>query len=95
MSHYDIIKKPLITEKTIIQKDGFNQISFEVAQRANRVQIRKSIESIFNVRVDSVNTMHVKGKIKRRGKIVGKRNDWKKAVVKLRIGERIEFFEGV
>lgn len=95
MIQYDIIIRPVVTEKTSIQKEDYNQVSFEVDRRANRVEIRRAIEQIFNVRVDDVKTMQVKGKVKRRGRIVGKRKDWKKAIVKLMPGERIDFFEGV
>ena len=95
MIQYDIIIRPVVTEKTSIQKEELNQVSFEVDRRANRVEIRRAIEQIFNVRVAEVKTMQVKGKVKRRGRIVGKRRDWKKAVVKLMPGERIDFFEGV
>lgn len=94
MMHHDIIKRPLITEKTSIQKAVSNQLSFEVDRRANRIEIKKAIESIFNVNVASVRTMQIKGKVKQRGRIVGKRRNWKKAIVKLMPGERIEFFEG-
>jgi large subunit ribosomal protein L23 len=94
MNPYDIIVRPVITEKTTLQKDERNQISFEVARRANRVEVKRAVEKVFNVRVAAVNTQHVKGKIKRRGRIVGKRKDWKKAIVTLMPGERIEFFEG-
>jgi len=94
MMHHDIIKRPLITEKTSIQKAVSNQLSFEVDRRANRVEIKKAIESIFKVNVASVRTMQIKGKVKQRGRIVGKRRNWKKAIVKLMPGERIEFFEG-
>jgi large subunit ribosomal protein L23 len=95
MIQYDIIIRPLITEKTSIQKEDHNQVSFEVDRRANRVEIRRAIEKIFNVRVADVRTMQVKGKVKQRGRIVGKRRDWKKAIVDLMPGERIDFFEGV
>jgi large subunit ribosomal protein L23 len=95
MNAYDVIKRPVITEKTSIQKEGANQITFEVDRRANRVQIRKAVESIFDVHVTGVRTMQVKGKVKQRGRIVGKRRDWKKAIVSLVPGERIDFFEGV
>jgi len=95
MIQYDIIKRPLVTEKTNIQKELSNQHSFEVDRRANRVEIKRAIETIFNVKVAAVQTMQIKGKIKRRGRIVGKRRDWKKAIVKLLPGERIDFFEGV
>ena len=95
MIQYDIIKRPVITEKTSIQKEAANQVSFEVDRRANRVEIKRAIEKIFNVRVSSVKTMQVKGKTKQRGRILGKRKDWKKAIVTLLPGERIDFFEGV
>jgi large subunit ribosomal protein L23 len=95
MISHEIIIRPLITEKTSIQKELNNQLSFEVDRRANRVEIKQAIESIFNVRVAAVKTMQVTGKIKRRGRITGKRRDWKKAIVKLMPGERIDFFEGV
>ena len=95
MISYDIIKRPLITEKTNIQKEVNNQLTFEVERRANRVEIKKAVEKIFNVRIAGVRTMQIKGKTKRRGRIIGKRRDWKKAIVTLMPGERIEFFEGV
>jgi len=95
MISHDLIKRPLITEKTNIQKENYNQITFEVDRRANRVEVKKAVENIFNVKVASVKTIQVKGKIKRRGRILGKRRDWKKAIVKLMPGERIDFFEGV
>jgi large subunit ribosomal protein L23 len=94
MSQYDIIRRPVITEKTSIQKEVSNQFTFEVDRMANRVEIKKAVEGIFNVKVAGVRTMQVKGKAKRRGWIVGKRRDWKKAIVTLMPGERIDFFEG-
>ena len=94
MSQYDIIRRPVITEKTSIQKEVSNQFTFEVDRTANRLEIKKAVESIFNVKVAGVRTMQVKGKTKRRGWIVGKRRDWKKAIVTLMPGERIDFFEG-
>jgi large subunit ribosomal protein L23 len=95
MIDHDIIKRPLLTEKTNIQKEMYRQVTFEVDRRANSVQIKRAIENIFNTRVAGVRTMQVKGKVKRRGRILGKRKDWKKAIVKLMPGERIEFFDGV
>ncbi|MGD2029534.1 MAG: 50S ribosomal protein L23, partial [Desulfobacterales bacterium] len=70
MNPYDIVKRPLITEKTSIQKEDYNQISFEVDRKANRVEIKRAVESIFNVNVAIVRTMQVKGKTKQRGRIV-------------------------
>ncbi|MBT8340737.1 MAG: 50S ribosomal protein L23 [Desulfatitalea sp.] len=94
MINYDIIKRPIITEKTNIQKDEHNQVTFEVDRRANRIEVQRAVEQIFKVKVADIHTMRVRGKFKRRGRILGKRRDWKKAIVTLMPGERIEFFEG-
>ena len=94
MMPYEIIKRPLITEKTNIQKEIANQLTFEVDRRANRIEIKQAIESAFKVKVAKIQTMQVSGKVKRRGRFVGKRRDWKKAIVTLMPGERIDFFEG-
>jgi large subunit ribosomal protein L23 len=94
MMQYEIIKRPLNTEKTNIQKEVANQVTFEVDRRANRIEIRRAIETAFQVKVASVQTMQIKGKTKRRGRFVGKRRNWKKAIVTLVPGERIDFFEG-
>jgi large subunit ribosomal protein L23 len=91
---FEIIKRPLNTEKTNIQKEIANQVTFEVDRRANRIEIKRAIETAFKVRVAGVQTMQIKGKTKRRGRTVGKRRDWKKAIVTLMPGERIDFFEG-
>lgn len=95
MREYEVIKGPVDTEKTNLQKEMLNKVTFEVAPSANRVEIRKAIESIFDVKVAAVRTASVKGKKKRRGRIIGKRKDWKKAIVTLAPGHRIKFFEGV
>ena len=94
MMYQEIIRRPLITEKTSIQKEVANQVTFEVDRRANRVEIHRAVEKLFNVKVEKVRTMHVSGKVKRRGKTLGRTRDWKKAIVTLRPGERIDFFEG-
>jgi large subunit ribosomal protein L23 len=95
MNQYDIIKRPVNTEKTTIQKEAANQVTFEVDPKANRIEIEKAVEAVFNVKVSGVRTLQVKGKVKRRGRTLGKRKDWKKAIVTLMPGERIEFFDGV
>jgi large subunit ribosomal protein L23 len=95
MEFYDIIKKVLITEKSTIVKDEWNQYVFSVDRRANKVEIGKAIEKLFKVRVIEVRTMNVLGKKKRLGKSVGEKPSWKKAVVKLAEGNRIEIYEGV
>ena len=94
MIQYEIIKRPLNTEKTNIQKEVANQVTFEVDRRANRIEIKRAIETAFQVKVAGVQTMQIKGKTKRRGRFVGKRRNWKKAIVTLMPGERIDFFEG-
>jgi large subunit ribosomal protein L23 len=95
MIYHDIIKRPLVTEKTNKQKESTGQVTFEVDRSANRIEIQRAVENVFKVRVSAVRTMNVKGKVKRRGRIVGKRRNWKKAMVTLMPGERIDFFEGV
>lgn len=92
MEARDIIIRPLITEKsTTIMAEG--KYVFEVAKAANKIEIAKAISQIFNVKVASVNTVNVEGKVKRMGRSIGKRSDYKKAIVKLAAGETIEFFE--
>ncbi len=95
MTPQEILKRPLVTEKSNQQKETSNQFSFEVARRANRIEIKKAVETIFQVKVSGVRTLQVLGKFKRRGKTIGKRRDWKKAIVTLMPGQRIDFFEGV
>lgn len=95
MNFHDIIKRPVISEKSTMQKEVANQISFEVDRKANRIEIKKAVQSLFSVQVEGVRTQQIKGKFKRRGRVIGKRKDWKKAIVTLKSGERIEFFEGI
>ncbi|HHW11571.1 MAG TPA: 50S ribosomal protein L23 [Firmicutes bacterium] len=94
MDPRDIIKKPIVTEKSTRLME-MNKYCFAVDRRANKVQIKEAIESIFNVRVLDVNTMQMLGKMKRMGRHEGRRPNWKKAIVTLEPGSRIEFFEGV
>ncbi|NPV44209.1 50S ribosomal protein L23 [Koleobacter methoxysyntrophicus] len=92
---HDIIKRPIITEKSMDQIAN-KKYTFEVDINANKTQIKKAIEEIFNVKVQKVNTMRVKGKVKRLGRYEGKRADWKKAIVTLTPDSKaIEFFEGM
>ena len=92
MEARDIIIRPLITEKsTTLMAEG--KYVFEVAKAANKIEIAEAISQIFNVKVASVNTVNVEGKVKRMGRSIGKRSDYKKAIVKLAAGETIEFFE--
>ncbi len=89
-----IIRRPLITEKSTRQKDEGHQYVFEVDRNANKIEIQSAVELLFKVKVNNVRTLNVLGKVKRLGRKFGKRPDWKKAVVTLREGDRIEFFEG-
>ena len=91
---HDIIIKPIITEKSS-QLIELNKYTFEVHRSANKIQIRQAVEQIFKVKVLSVNTMNIPAKPKRMGAFVGKTRSWKKAIVALPEGQRIEFFEGV
>ncbi len=91
----DVIRRPLITEKTSILREDGRTLVFHVAAGANKLQIRQAVEQLLGAKVDSVRTSLVHGKVKRQGRFVGRRPDWKKAFVKLREGEKIpEFFEG-
>ena len=90
-----IILQPLLTEKSTLQKEKNEKVCFKVLRDANKVEIRKAVEEIFKVKVVDVNTTRVKGKWKRLGWHRGKRADWKKAVVTLAPGQKIELFEGV
>ena len=95
MKEYDIIRGPVVTEKTTLQKELDNQVTLRVDKRANRVEIKDAVEKAFNTKVKQVRTVQVKGKVKRRGRVIGKRADWKKAIITLMPGQRIDFFEGV
>ncbi len=94
MNAHQIIIRPLITEKNT-NLMSMNKYCFEVDRHANKPEIRKAIETIFNVRVTKVHTMNVRGKMRKRGKDMGYTADWKKAIVTLAEGDRIELFEGV
>ena len=95
MNIYQVIKEPHITEKANLQKEETNQITFRVHKKANKVEIRQAVETFFKAKVLEVRTMNVRGKKRRMGRTVGKKSDWKKAVVRLAPGENIEFFEGM
>lgn len=95
MDYYQIIKRPLITEKSMRCNEDHNTVVFQVDPRANKMQIRQAVEALFQVKVLRVNTMNMLGKKKRVRFREGKKPDWKKAYVMLREGDRITFFEGV
>lgn len=89
---YDTLKRPIITERATMIADQFNQVTFEVALKANKNAIREAVETIYGVSVIQVRTMIIPGKLKRRGRDIGKRSNWKKAVVSLKEGDVIDFF---
>jgi large subunit ribosomal protein L23 len=90
----EIIRRPIITEKSTRQKDESHQFVFEVHGDANKIEIQSAVEQLFKVKVQQVRTSNVLGKMKRLGRKYGKRPDWKKAIVTLKEGYRIDFFEG-
>jgi large subunit ribosomal protein L23 len=93
MNIFDVIKKPLVTEKTTLEKDAKNIISFAVNSDANKIEIKNAVEKFFKVEVTNVNTINVAGKNKRVGRKIGKRSNWKKAYVTLKEGSTVDFFE--
>ena len=91
---YDIIKRPVLTEKSYDQMNE-GKYTFMVDVNANKYQIKQAIETVFSVKVDKVNTLKQQGKLKRMGRNEGRRPSYKKAIVKLKPGSKIEFFEGM
>jgi len=93
---YQILLAPLVTEKSTRLKDSERLLCFKVARDASKIQIKQAVETLFSVKVETVRTAQMHGKMKRVGRSVGRRSDWKKAFVKLKSGEKmIEYFEGV
>jgi large subunit ribosomal protein L23 len=90
-----VVQRALITEKGTQLRERRNQYHFQVARDANKIEIKRAVEAIFNVKVREVRTMQMEGKKKRQGRFVGKRSDWKKAIVTLQPGQKIELFEQV
>jgi large subunit ribosomal protein L23 len=88
---YDIIIKPVITERSNLELSA-NRYTFNVNRDANKIEIRKAVEEIYKVKVLNVNTVNCKGKTRRYGKVAGKMSDWKKAIVTLKAGEKIDAF---
>ena len=91
----DVIRRPLITEKTTILREDGRTMVFQVAADANKVEIKRAVEKLLGSKVESVRTALAHGKIKRQGRFSGRRSDWKKAYIRLREGEKMpEFLEG-
>ncbi len=92
----EVIRRPLITEKSTELRDERDIVAFEVDIRANKIEVKRAVEAQFKVKVAEVRTARMHGKVRRQGRYVGRRPDWKKAYVRLAEGEKpIEFFEGV
>ena len=92
----DVIRRPLITEKSTSQRDVVNTVAFAVDRRANKIEIKRAVEAQFKIKVAEVRVANFRGKMRRQGRFMGRQPDWKKAYVRLAKGEKpIEFFEGV
>ena len=91
----EIIRRPIVTEKTVELREGADTLVFQVAKDATKVEIRNAVEKLFGTKVADVRTSVAHGKVKRQGRFVGRRSDWKKAYVRLRAGEKLpDFVEG-
>ena len=91
----DVIRRPLITEKTTVIREEHRTLVFQVAMNANKIDIKRAVEKLLGSKVESVRTSLAHGKVKRQGRSIGRRSDWKKAYVKLREGEKLpEFLQG-
>ena len=93
--YHDIIVKPLLTEKSTLLRETHNKVSFEVRKDANKIDVKRAVEQVLKVKVQSVNVIRIEGKKKRLGKYEGKKNNWKKAIVTLKPGEKLTLFEGL
>jgi len=86
---YDIIKRPIVTEKGVAKKDAERTLCFEVSANANKTQIKNAVQTLFKIKVEDVRTSTTAGKLRRRGRFAGYRADWKKAYVRLKAGEKM------
>lgn len=92
MTLHEVIRRPLVTEKGVAKKDDEQTLCFEVAPDANKTQVKQAVEKLFKVKVAEVRTANMEGKLRRRGRFMGYRSDWKKAYVRLRKGEKVPDF---
>jgi large subunit ribosomal protein L23 len=90
---HGILLQPLLTEKITAMRESNNTVGFLVHRNANRLQIKQAVEALLKVKVERVNVINVRGKVKRLGRFSGKQSDWKKALVKLKQGEKLELYE--
>jgi large subunit ribosomal protein L23 len=92
MTIYDVLVRPLVTEKGVNMKDNDRTLCFEIHAEANKTQVKAAVEKLFKVKVQEVRTATFEGKLRRRGRFAGYRSDWKKAYVKLKAGEKVPEF---
>ncbi|HLY17184.1 MAG TPA: 50S ribosomal protein L23 [Bryobacteraceae bacterium] len=92
MNVHEVIRRPVVTEKGVTAKDEHRTLCFEVAPGANKTQVKQAVERLFKVKVAEVRTANLEGKMRRRGRFVGYKSDWKKAYVKLKDGEKVPDF---
>ena len=92
MNLYEVIQRPLVTEKGVLKKDEERTLCFQVHPDANKTQVKAAVEKLFKVKVDEVRTATFEGKLRRRGRFSGYRSDWKKAYVRLKAGEKVPDF---
>jgi large subunit ribosomal protein L23 len=92
---YEVVQRPLLTEKGTRLKEEANQYLFRVARTATKIEVKQAVEQLFKVKVAEVRTLRMQGKAKRLGRFAGRRADWKKAIVTLKAGHSIELYEGV
>jgi large subunit ribosomal protein L23 len=92
MNQYDVLRRPLVTEKGVAKKDDERTLCFEVAPEVSKTQVKSAVEKLFKVKVEEVRTANFEGKMRRRGRFVGYRSDWKKAYVRLKKGEKVPDF---
>jgi large subunit ribosomal protein L23 len=92
MNVHEVIRRPVVTEKGVTAKDEHHTLCFEVAPGANKTEVKQAVEKLFKVKVAEVRTANLEGKMRRRGRFVGYKSDWKKAYVKLKDGEKVPDF---
>jgi large subunit ribosomal protein L23 len=92
MNTYQVLRRPLVTEKGVEKKDNERTLCFEVAADANKTEVKSAVEKLFKVKVEEVRTANFDGKMRRRGRFMGYRPDWKKAYVKLKKGQKVPEF---
>ncbi len=92
---FDIIKKPCLTEKGLLLQETQNQVVLKVDPRANKIEIKAAAEQLFNIKIDKVRTANMHGKKKRVGRTIGQTNNWKKAIITLAEGQKLDFLEDI